>query len=278
MTIKAKILCLVAAFALLAAAITALSLKTMADYSHAIADYRHASENAFRGERLNRYLTAAALEGRGVYMARNEKDAHIAADLVDTRANALVAFVNDWNTRLKPGELPEFAEVRGYVLELARDGHVLADTTRNSGIKAANDYGNHAQYRLARERIQARIDRMVGRITAAQTRSQAELTQFASQRQLQFLLISGAGILLLLVASMWIAIASIARPLTSIRRSMVKVSEGIYDTPIPDAPAGSEIGELCGALEILKVRAAEAERLTKAKLEEEHRLRELVLD
>ena len=69
MTIKAKILCLVGAFALLAMVITGLGLNTMTDYNRVIEDYRHASDNAMRGERLNRYMMQAALDGHGIYSA-----------------------------------------------------------------------------------------------------------------------------------------------------------------------------------------------------------------
>ncbi len=277
MTIKAKILCLVGAFALLAAAITGLGLATMADYNRIIDDYRHTSQNVFNGEKLNRQLTGAALDGRGVYMAKSDEEAVIAATQIDARADALTALINDWQKSLRPGELPKFAAVRKNVLEFARDGHVLAETTRNRGLQAANQYGNHAEFRSFREQMQTDVDSMVAEMEARQVQSQAALAQFEAKRQGHFLLIAATGILVLLGGSLWLAIGSIANPLGRIRRSMVRVSEGDYDAPIPDGRTG-EIGELWGALDILKARAAEADRLSKQKLEDEHRLRELVLD
>ncbi len=278
MTIKAKILCLVGAFALLAAAITGLSLKTMDDYNRVIDDYRHTSQNVFNGERLNRQLTGAALDGRGVYMAHNEDEAVAAARQVDVRADALGELIADWDKTLKPGELPKYAAVRKNVRDFVHDGHVLATTTRDHGLRAANSYGNHAAFRATREQMQADIDSMVADIEARQVQSQRALEQFETQRQEQFLLIAASGILVLLAGSMWIAIGSIANPLSDIRRSMVKVSEGDFDTPIPTDRSTSEIGQLWNALDILKGRAAEAERLSQEKLAQEHRLRELVLD
>ena len=278
MTIKTKILSLVAAFALLALAITGLSLKTMDDYNHSIDSYRQASDNAFRGERLNRYLTAAALAGRTLYMSKNAAEASKDAEQIDTIANKLTALVDDWDNHIKPGELPEFEAVHNQVLNFVADGHVLARITREKGLAAADDFGNHPQYRASRESMQSNIDAMVVRIENDQARSRAALQKFESERQTQFMIIAVTGILVLAAGSFWIAIDSITTPLSRVRQSMIKISEGAYDTPIPTEHASTEISELWGALAILKARAVEAEKLSEERLKDEQKLRELILD
>ncbi len=278
MTIKAKILCLVAAFALLATVITGLSLRTMADYTRAIDDYRHASDNAFNAERLNRYMSEAALEMRGIYMAQSDAEALTAADRTDARSDRLNAFVQDWTKQLQPGELPEFDAVHDKILGLVKGGHFIAQYTRQHGRTAAIAIGATPGHLHFREQMQAQIDTMVTRINQRQAESRTALTRFESQRQQQFLLMASGGIVLLLAGSLWIAITAIARPLNRLRDAIIRVSEGGYDTPIPDDAGGREINALWAALDILKSRAVEAERLTQARLDEEHRLRELVLD
>ncbi len=278
MTIKGKILSLVVAFALLAAVITGLGLKTMADYNMVISAYRHAAANAFNGERLNRELTDAALDGRALYMATSQADANTAANRIDAQADKLTAFVTGWRAQLAPGELPEFNDVSGFVLDMARDGHTLARIAREQGLLAAHAYGFHPQYSADRERTQAKIDAMVARIEARQAQSQADLARFENQRGLQFLLVAAAGILIMLAGSIWLAIGSIAEPLNRVRQSMVRISQGAYDTPIPTGAMSPEIGQLWNALDILKAHAMEAERLSQLKLRQEQSLRELVLD
>ncbi len=278
MTIKAKILSLVAAFALLALAITGLSLKTMSDYNHSIETYRQATEDAFRGERLNRYVMASALEMRGIYMSRTDEDARVAANMVDMRANILAQFINDWKAQVRPQDLPEFNEVYANATIFIRGNHAVAKIAREQSLKAASDFGNHAKYRIFREQMQARIDAMVSRIETHQMESLAKLKRFETERQIQFMLIAISGTLLLLVGSMWIAIGSISEPLNRVRQSMVQISEGAYDTPIPTGTMSNEIGQLWKALDILKAHAMEAERLSREQIEQEHKLRELVLD
>ncbi len=278
MTIKAKILCLVAAFALLAIGITCLSLKTMGDYNRAIADYRHAADNALRAERLNRYMTQAGLDGRRLYMSANDAEARTVADQIDIHANQLTTMVNDWKSHLTTGELPEFPSVRDYVLAMARDGHTLAQITRINGLAAASTYGNHPQYRLTREAVQDNIDSLVTRIGNNQDASQAALARFQQKRESQFVLIAVSGIVALMAASLWIAFISILRPMRAVREAIIVVSQGAYDTPIPTDAGKGEIGALWRALAILKTHAIDAKRLSEEKLEQEHRLRELVLD
>ncbi len=278
MTIKAKILGLVGAFALLAAAITGLGLQTMRDYNRIIETYRHASDNAFRAERLNHYVTAAALEMRGIYMSRTPAEAAAAADKAEQSGAVLKAFVDDWKRQLKPGELPQFDAVYKNAGDLAGGGRFIAQYTRDHGADAAFAIGNTPQHIVFRERMQADIAAMVTRINADQSTSQAALTRFEQVRAGQFLAIAGVGIALLLTASLWVAIRAITEPLGEVRRSMVKISEGRYETPIPAGHKDGEIAELWGALDILKTHAIEAERLSREQLEAEHRTRELVLD
>lgn len=282
MTIKAKILSLVVAFAMLAAAITGLGLKTMADYDKIIADYNHASENAFRGERLNRMVTTLALEFRGIYMSKNEIEARAAADRVDSRADQLASFLTGWRQQLKPGELPEFVSVDSKIQRLIMGGHKVAEVTRSQSLKVADAFGNQQKHVVFREEMQASLDTMVERIGAEQTRSRDALEQFKNERQNQFLIIAVGGILFLLAGSVWIVFGSIAAPINRVRQSIINISEGAYDTPIPTGEQtkamGSEIGDLWRALGILKAHAIEVDRLSQEKLKEEQSLRELVLD
>jgi len=278
MTIKAKIFGLVGAFAVLAAAITGLGLQTMSDYNRIIETYRHASDNAFRAERLNHYVTAAALEMRGIYMSRTPEDALAAAAKAEQSGAVLKAFLDDWKRQLKPGELPQFDAVYKNAGDVASGSRFIAQYTREHGADAAYAIGNTPQHVAFRERMQSDIAAMAARTNADQSTSQAALTRFEQVRAGQFLGIAGVGIALLLAASLWIAIRAIAEPLSEVRRSMVKISEGRYETPIPEGHKDGEIAELWGALDILKTHAIEAERLSREQLEAEHRTRELVLD
>lgn len=278
MTIKAKIISLVVAFALVAGSITALGLKTMQDYQAVIDRYERASENALRGEKLNRLLSNSAVEMRGVYLAKSREAVLVQADRVEARSKALEDFLASWQAYLRPGEVPEFAQARTDSLDIARGGYRLAKVAREQSQAAADAVGNKDHYRIAREAKQARMEVMVQRITGDMQTSRKALETYQQSRMRDFVLIAAAGTLGLFGLSLWVAISSIANPLNRIRQSIIRISEGAYDTAMPEADGNGEIGEIWGALSVLKERAREAERLTNEKLDAEHRLRELVLD
>jgi len=278
MTIKAKILVLVAAFAVMASAITGLSLATMSDYNRTIDAYRHDSELVFHTERLNRDVTALAVEMRNIYVARDESHALLAADTVDESAVRLQTQLDLVASMLKPGELPQFAPIRKKIRIMVDAGHIVSNYVREHGRDAAFALGNTDEHREFREHLQEEVDSLVADLSSRLIQSQSALTRFETTRQMQFLLIAGSGILLLLGASLWIAVVSIGRPLGAVRDAIVSVSEGAYDTPIPEHSEKDAIGRVWTALGILRDRAAEADRLTRDKLAEEHRLRELLLD
>jgi methyl-accepting chemotaxis protein len=125
--------------------------------------------------------------------------------------------------------------------------------------------------------MQGQMDTMIARLSARLAASQAALTRFQDEGVRNALLIGGAGVFVLLGVSIFMAV-DMARQLRTVRRSIVVISEGAYDTQLPHDGKGGEIGAIWDALEILKERAAEAEALSRQKLEDANRLRELVLD
>lgn len=278
MTIKAKILVLVVAFAVMASAITGLSLATMSAYNRTIDAYRHDSELAFHTERLNRDVTELAVEMRNVYIARDDNHARMAADSVDESASRLQTQLDLVASMIKSGELPQFAMVHDKIRIMVDAGHVIAKYVREHGRDAAARIGNTDEHREFRERTQDQVDFLVADLSSRLIQSQSALTRFEATRQTEFVTIAGSGILLVLAGSLWIAVVSIGRPLMAVRNAIVSVSEGAYDTPIPTHSENDAIGRVWTALGILKDRAAEADRLTREKLAEEHRLRELILD
>ena len=96
MTIKLRILALVAGFAIMAAAITGLGLVTINDYNRMLQTADKAQDNAYRGEHLNRLVTAAVMESRGVYMSKDTQEASKYADGVDKQLDSIAGLMTEW--------------------------------------------------------------------------------------------------------------------------------------------------------------------------------------
>jgi HAMP domain-containing protein len=280
MTIKAKIISLVFAFALMAAAITGLGLKTVHDYETTMQRYNRASENVFRSERLNHLLLGCVVEVRGLFMPNAASKAASHLDSTDAALSDFDAYLKDWQKASKANELPELP----LVVEAAKpliDGWRQTVTAGRSTpgdavyLMHAVNQSNLYQRRVA---LQERIDAMVRRISADMSAERLALKAYHENRVREFVLVAAAGTLGLLAASLWVAVSAIANPLNRMRQSIISISEGAYDTLIPLSNNKDEISEVLSALAILKDRAIEADKLTREKLENAHKLRELMLD
>lgn len=272
MTIKSRILMLVGCFALLAAAVTGLGLVTIQDYNRILRDVSEAHENAYRGEHLNRLVTAAVMESRGVYMSKDVGEAGKYADGVDKNLDKIQALLTEWQPAIRPGQLPEFDGVKARADEFVGFRRELARLGRDVSPEAANIQGNNEANRSNRKAFQENIDAMVAHIHKNLETTQAELKAYKEKRIWQFLLIAVSGILAVLGASLWVAFRQISRPLQHVTSNVMRIAEGAYDTEIPDARGKDEISSLWRSIKTLRDHALEAETLKAHQREEEERI------
>ena len=271
MTIKAKILALVAAFALMAAGISALGLVTIADYDRVIADYSRANDDAFRAEHLSRVLSEVVIHIRTVYRTEpgpqlDRRIEALKANLAD--ADAVLA---DWKAHLRPGEVPQFTRVQRDTQGMLGFARHLIDVARTDGPAAAEKQGFTDAAITWREGFQDRLDEVVADFHHKLQVKHDQLQAYQARRITEFLAIAASGTILLLLASLWVAIRSIANPIKHVTGSIIRISEGAYDTVIPeqagDPGKADEISRLWAAIAILKDRSVELKRINDAKLE-----------
>ena len=267
MTIKAKILLLVATFAVVAAAICALGLMTMQDYQRAIAEYTTASNDAFDGERLNLLVADSIIEMRSIYITKTPEELAGRVKALNHRIDETSTLMTAWRARLQPGEMPYFEDMDKGAKSVGAFGHKVIEIANSQGVDAAKAFGLDPKAISGREYFQGRLDAIVLDSQTRMKATQENLRLYQQQRMFDFIMIAGTGTLLMLIASLWIALNSIANPLKRVTQSVIRISEGAYDTAIPAVKTRDEIAGLWGAVAILKDRAIEAKRLTDEKLE-----------
>ncbi len=268
MSIKAKILSLVAAFALMAAAITAMGLATMADYRHVMENYARASNNAFRAERLNMLVANSTIEMRNIYNSKTPEDLNRRFSRLTGFIDSTQAMMSEWKGEIRPGEVPDFDYMNMGANSVDAYGRKVMSIARTDGVAAAQAFGMNPKSIAGRETFAAKLDAIVTQIQGQMTQRQADVNFYHTQRAIEFFAVAGSGTVLLLLASLWIAIGSITNPLKRISQSVIRISEGAYDTAIPAEKAkGDEISRLWQAIGILKDRAIELKRINDSKLE-----------
>ncbi len=267
MTIKAKILSLVATFAIVAAAICALGLMTMQDYQRAIAEYTRASSDAFDGERLNLLVADSIIEMRNIYLTKTPEELAGRTKALNGRIDETAALMTAWKARLRPGEMPYFEDMDKGAKSVGAFGHKVIAIANAQGPAAAEKFGLDPKAISGREYFQGRLDAIVLDSQNKMKTTQEALRVYQQQRMFDFIMIAGTGTLIMLIASLWVALNGIANPLKRISQSVIRISEGAYDTAIPASQREDEISKLWNAVAILKDRAIEAKRLTDEKLE-----------
>jgi len=279
MSIRTRLLALMAGFAAMALVIAALGLMTLADYRSMMADSNRAWENSWRGERLNHLVSNVVMESRGIYGSTDPAEVAVFAGNLNHNLDLIAALLHDWKAsgptgaRLVAGLEPDmtpFIGLRRRIAQLAVDGRVAE--ARALGLS------NRAE----RSALQARLDDMVAGIRGDLSDVQQRADRYSRQRAMEFAIAAGAGVLLMSVLALWALAQFVSRPLKAIARAIIDTAESDYSAPLPQPRGRDEISTVWRALNVLKDRAIEAERLAAQQREAEHQkeieLRQLILD
>lgn len=280
MSIRARIMALVACFALMALVVTGLGLATISDYNRMMTAYGHAYENAWRGERMNHLVSSVVMDSRGIYLAHDSRELKTFTYDLTTDLNDLEGLLTTWKADASPEDLQklqpilneaqDFIAVRRNLAQLAEAGNQQAATARGTG--------NRSDRILFQNQVQTMVDAMRSDLEAVQ----AKASSYNRRRAGEFLVTALIGIGLVMSLSLWIVAHFITRPLEKVASAIIRTSKGDYDMPTEDGDSAAEVSHVWQALAVLKARAIEAERLGAEQREQERRdalkTREILLD
>jgi methyl-accepting chemotaxis protein len=279
MSIRTRLIALMAGFALTALAIAALGLMTLSDYRAMMADNNRAWENSWRGERLNHLVSNVVMESRGMYAATGPEEIPMFAGNVNRNLDSIEGLLREWKAagpeeaKIVAAITPDvnhFIAVRRQMAQLAVTGH--------EGEAHALGLGN----RPDRTAFQAHLDTMVSEIRTQLDAARRRAADYNRTRAADFAIAAGLGVLLMTALGLWVLAQFVTRPLKALARAIIDTAESDYSVPLPDPGGKDEISTVWRALNVLKDRAIEAERLAAMQREAEHQkeieLRQLILD
>lgn len=279
MSIRTRLMILMAGFAAMALTIAVLGLMTLSDYRGMMADNSRAWENSWRGERLNHLVSNVVMESRGMYAAADKAEIPMFATALNHNLDDIEDLLRTWKAagpaeaQLVAGVAPDvarFVAVRRRMAQLAlagneADAHAMGLTNRADRIA-----------------FQTHLDDLVARIRVNLDAARHHADQYSQARAIDFAVGAGAGILLMSALALWALAHFVSRPLKAIARAIIDTAESDYSIPLPAPHGQDEISTVWRALNVLKDRAIEAERLAAAQREAEHQkeieLRQLILD
>ena len=269
-SLAAKLYSIFGLFALLTAAITALSdynTRRNTELTEAVAN---ASRAALNVERINSLVYAVVMESRGVYMSTDPA-------VVKKYGEGLLAFnkrildvVKNWQALVLADDAEQFGAFKKRVEQFVEFRAELV--RRANEIPAAGrEWGDNDANRSVRTALNKDLEAL-SKVYAERSKRLAQTTD--ENHTLAWILTClGAFALLVVVLGVLIIARSIARPLSVITDTIKRVADGEDNVEVPHTARADEIGSLARAIQIFK-EAMERNRKLNSQVLEDSRARD----
>ncbi|MDX1144824.1 HAMP domain-containing protein [Sinorhizobium medicae] len=252
MKIRGKINLIVGIMSLLAIAITGMSLLIVSEYNQRLGEYQNASDRAFKGERLNRLVTAVVMEARGIYAAPTVEKAKPFAEGILKNLGKIDTLLEEWRPLVPADVLPAFDTL----VKRAEEFKVFRSETARLGTEvapqAANEQGNNEANRANRKAFQAEIDVVVDANLALLQTITADIAEYKRSIVLIVLATAALGMLAGIGAAFYIATNHLSRPILDLTAKMKVLAGGDLTADVPFAGRKDEIGDMAAAVEVFK--------------------------
>jgi methyl-accepting chemotaxis protein len=250
LSLAAKLYSIFALFALLTAAITALSdynTRRNADVTEAI---ETASVAALNVERVNSLVYAVVMESRGIYMSTEAAAIKKYGDALHKFSDQLVGVVKKWESIVQADDAVQFAVFKKRIEQFIEFRRELVRRAVEIGHDAGREWGDNDANRSVRSALNTDLEAL-SKVYAERGKRIAQETEV--NRQLAFLLTFLGGLaLVLVVVGVLIIARSVARPLSAITTTIKRVAEGAEGVEVPHIDRADEIGALARAIQIFQ--------------------------
>ena len=212
MSLRARILTLVAGFVAMTLVVMLFGLSTISDYNGMMADYDRAAENAYRGERLNFLISSSVMESRGIYASRTKSETETYAGRLDRDLDRMDIEIPLWRQEGISSLIGLENKTRDFIAErreLSRLGHA-------GNIDAATAIGDRT--RQSRMAFQADIERVVADTRAEMLKTRTRAATYRNERAISFAAVTLVWIAIAGGLSFWIVAHFITREIDTARR------------------------------------------------------------
>jgi methyl-accepting chemotaxis protein len=214
-------------------------------------------------ERMRAGVFAAVMESRGLYIAKDKKQAKIFADLLRSRVAELEA-----NWRRLHDLLPAREQARSEALADAMTNFVTFRTelarVGEEDTRAADALGNNESSRAVRQAFDRSLDELA--VATAQTVKQLEAETVAYGRHVALTLLAVTIVVvgLTLALIMWMLRRSVSLPLRHLAGALAVMAEGRLDEVKLPPESQDEVGGITAAAKIFLAKLTHTRELEAA--------------
>ena len=250
LSIAARLYSVFALIAVLAAAMTVLSdynTRRNAELTEAV---ETASRAALNVQHVNSLVYAVVMESRGVYMSADTTTAKKFGDgLLEFNAQILDV-VRSWQSIVRADDAEQFSAFKSRIEQFVEFRKELVRRGVEIGPAAGREWGDNEANRQVRSALNADLDKLA-KVYAERSK---QLAQQSEVHHLLAFLLTGLGVLALVVVGIGVLIISrsVARPLSAITATIKQVAEDAENVVVPHIDRADEIGALARAIRIFQ--------------------------
>jgi methyl-accepting chemotaxis protein len=238
-----------------------ISLFAVREYHAQSQKYADVADRAYKGEHLNRLVTAVVMDARGIYAAADSAAAKPFGEGLLKSLNEIEALIAEWQPKVPAEQREVFARLVSRFQEFKSFRSETARLAQAEGPQAANAQGNNEANRSNRKAYQAEIDAIVKADQAELASLSADMESFGDMifdSVLVATLIAVAGGL---AFGLFMGRKHLSQPILGLTSSMQKLADGNYETEVPSAGRHDEIGEMAAAVEVFKQNGLKVARM-----------------
>src|SRR2546427_6183836 len=230
-SLAAKLYSVFALFAVLVAAITALSdynTRQNAELTEAVST---ASRAALNVERVNSLVYAVVMESRGIYMSTEPAVVKKYGDGLVKFNDQILAVVKDWESIVRADDAQQFAVFKKRIEQFVDFRKELVRRGIEISGAAGGEWGDNDANRSVRSALNKDLEAL-SKVYAERSKEIARQTE--ANRSMAFVLTGLGGLALVLVCvGVLIISRSVARPLSAMTATIKRVADGAESVTVP---------------------------------------------
>ncbi|SIO66060.1 methyl-accepting chemotaxis protein [Bradyrhizobium erythrophlei] len=249
-SLAARLYSIFALFAVLTAAITALSDYNTRRSAELMDAVDTASRAALNVERINSLVYAVVMESRGVYMSTDPAVVKKYGEGLLKFNERILAVVKNWETIVQADDAEQFATFKKRIEQFVDFRKELVRRGVEISAAAGREWGDNDANREVRSALNKDLEAL-SKVYAERSKKLAQQTD--TNHTMAFVL-TGLGVLAMVVVVIGVLIIfrSVARPLSVITATIKRVAEGDENVEVPHTRRADEIGALARAIQIFK--------------------------
>jgi methyl-accepting chemotaxis protein len=250
LSLAAKLYSVFALFAVLVAAITALSDYNTRQNTALTEAVATASRAALNVERVNSLVYAVVMESRGVYMSTEPAVVKKYGDGLLKFNDSILGVVRNWQALVQADDAEQFAAFKKRIEQFIEFRRELVRRGVEINAAAGREWGDNEANREVRSALNKDLEAL-SRVYAERSK---RLAQQAEANHTLAYVLTGLGVLAIVVVVIGVLIISrsVARPLSVITDTIKRVADGDEGVEVPHINRGDEIGALARAIKIFQ--------------------------